>query len=80
MEKPLACLIICIFLLEFLHDETGALNHQEDHCEARCQFAEDSRTDLRSRSGSSAGEKILLQHGTVLDRDMVSGKDSLSQA
>ena len=52
---------------------------EEDHCETLCQFAEDSRTDLKSRSGSSAEEKILLQHHTVLNRHMVSGKDALSQ-
>ena len=88
-EKPLACLIICVFLLEFLRDETcAALNRElmafnlteEDHCETRGQCADDSRTDLKSRSGSSAEEKILLQHHTVLDRHMVSAKDALFQA
>ena len=53
---------------------------EEGHCEARCQFAEDSRTDVKSNSGSSPEEKILLQHHTILDRHMVSGKDALSQA
>lgn len=65
---------------EFLRDETcAALNRElmafnlteEDHCETRGQCADDSRTDLKSRSGSSAEEKILLQHHTVLDRHMV---------
>lgn len=50
---------------------------EEDHPEARRQFADDSRTDFKSRSGSSAEEKISLQHHTVLDRHMVSGKDAL---
>jgi len=88
LEKPLACLNICIFLLEFPNDETCALNRElmvfnlieEDHYEARCQLVDDSRTDSKSRSGSSAEEKISLQHHTVLDRQMVSGKDALSQA
>ena len=53
---------------------------EEDHCEAQCQFAEDSRTDLNSRSGSLAEGKILLEHDTVLDRQMVSCKDALSLA
>lgn len=78
LEKPLACWIISIFLLEFPHDETCALNCEsfnlleEDHREARYQFVDDSRTDLRSRSGSLGEEKILLQRHTVLDRQMVS--------
>ena len=49
---------------------------EEEHCEARYQFAEGSSTD----SGFLTEEKILLQHHTVLDRDMVSGKDALSLA
>ena len=53
---------------------------EEDHCEARCQFADDSRANLKSISGSAAEEKILLQHHTVLDRHMVSDKDALFQA
>ena len=53
---------------------------EEDHCETRGQCTDDSRTDLKSRSGSSAEEKILLQHHTVLDRHMVSAKDALFQA
>ena len=53
---------------------------EEDHCETRGQCTYDSRTDLKSRSGSSAEEKILLQHHTVLDRHMVSAKDALFQA
>jgi len=64
---------------EFPNYETCALNRElmafnlmeEDHPEARCQFADDSRTDFKSRSGSSADEKISLQHHTVLDRHMV---------
>ena len=47
---------------------------EEDHCESRYQFAEDFRTD----SSFLAEENILLQHHTVLDRNMVSGKDALS--
>ena len=46
---------------------------EEDHCESRFQFTEDSRTD----SSFLAEENILLQHHTVLDRHMVSGKRCL---
>ena len=49
---------------------------EEEHCEARYQFAEGSSTD----SGFLTEEKILFQHHTVLDRNMVSGKDALSLA
>ena len=85
LEKPLACWIVSIFLLEFPHDETCALNCEsfnllgEDHCEARYQFVDDSRTDLRSRSGSLDEEKILLQRHTVLDRQMVSNTQAKHQ-
>ena len=48
----------------------------EEHCESRYQFAESSSTE----AGFLTEEKILLQHHTVLDRDMVSGKDALSLA
>ena len=48
----------------------------EEHCESRYQFAESSST----KAGFLTEEKILLQHHTVLDRDMVSGKDALSLA
>ena len=53
---------------------------EEDYRETRGQYTDDSRTDLKSRSRSSAEEKILLQHHTVLDRHMVSPKDALFQA
>ena len=51
----------------------------EDHCEARYQFVDDSRTDLRSRSGSLDEENILLQRHTVLDRQMVSNTQAKHQ-
>ena len=49
---------------------------EEDYRKTRGQYADDSRTDLKLRSHSSAEEKILLQHHTVLDRHMVSAKDA----